>query len=69
MLNDITQYYLRHELWSIESTGTLFYKEYINEGDPRMVDFEGKTIEITEEDMAAAILIDGSLDLLPEWLR
>ncbi len=67
MINDIIKYSLRYELWSYDTIS--FYKEFEYEEFVRYVDLNGVTIEITEESLAIAILLDDSIDLIPEWIK
>jgi hypothetical protein len=67
MFNCIIQYSLRYELWSYDTIS--FYKEYEYDEFTRFADLKGKTIDITEESLAMAVLIDDSIDLIPEWLK
>lgn len=67
MLNDIIKYSLRYELFSYGTI--LFYKELEYEELVRFADLNGNTIDISEESLSIAILVDDSLDLIPEWLK
>ena len=67
MFNDIIQYSLRYELWSYDTIS--FYKEYDYEQFARFVDLNGNTIDISEASLSIAVLVDGSIDLIPEWLN
>ena len=67
MLNDIIKYSLRYELWSYDAI--YFYKELEYEELVRFADLNGNTIDISEESLSIAILVDDSLDLIPEWLK
>lgn len=67
MFNDIIKYSLRYELWSYDTTS--FYKEFEYEEFIRYADVNGNTIDIAPEFLFTAVLLDDSIDLIPEWLK
>jgi len=73
MLNDITQYDTRYELWSLENCDDYpdnFYKFYVNDEYVGCVNLVGESINI-DDDLAnyVNIPIDLSPDLIPAWLN
>ncbi len=72
MFNDITQYTLRYELWSLDNSSYLetFYREFVNDEFTRFVSLNGQTIDLSYEfDICTRIPIDLSPDLTPDWLK
>ena len=72
MLNDITQYTLRYELWSLDNSSYLenFYKEFINDEFTRFVSLNGQTIDLGDDFIICTqIALDLSPDLTPDWLK
>ena len=72
MFNDINQYILRYELWSLDNSSYLenFYKEFINEEFVRFVSLSGETINAGDEFyICTQIPLDLTPDLIPDWLK
>ena len=72
MINDITHYKLRYELWSLDNSSYLehFYREFINDEFIRFVDLKGQTVDLADDfHICTNIAIDLSPDLIPDWLK
>ena len=72
MFNDITQYTLRYELWSLDNSSYLenFYKEFVNDEFTRFVSLNGQTIDLSDDFIICTqIALDLSSDLTPDWLK
>lgn len=71
MINDITQYTLRYELWSLDNSSYLnnFYIEFINDEIVRFLSLTGNVLDLAYEfQICTRIPIDVSIGLTPEWL-
>lgn len=72
MINDISQYKLRYELWSLDNSSypENFYMEFANEDFIRFVSLTGETVDLANDfSFCTHIAIDLSPDLTPEWLN
>lgn len=72
MINDITQYKIRYELWALDNSSYLntFYIEFINDEIVRFLSLTGEVLDLAYEfQICTRILIDLSPDLTPEWLN
>jgi len=72
MINDITQYTLRYELWGLDNSSYLenFYMEFTNEDFVRFTNLLGETIDLAYEfQICTRIPIDISPNLIPDWLK
>lgn len=68
MLNDITKYKVRYELYSLDNYPENFFKEYLNDEYVRCANLKGQTINIEEELLVGNLtLIDNNPDLIPNW--
>lgn len=72
MYNDIKQFVLTYELWSlVDSSYTEnYYIEYADGEFLRHSNLNGETIDLTQELLThTAIPVDLSPDLKPDWLK
>lgn len=71
MINDITQYKIRYELWGLDNSSYLdkFYVEFLKDDIVNFFSLSGEVLNLSEEfQICTRIPIDLSPDLIPIWL-